>query len=169
MARHLGQMLGVGEAFLGTSKATGYATTGFLGGLNMLTGRCECAKVKYQVEGQIHDFSHCHCSQCRRLHGAAFATFAGVSRADFRYRSGESDLASYASSDSHSRVFCSHCGSNILVALTTEPDDLYLAMGTMDGNPDCPPDYHIFVGSKAPWYRLNDKAPGYETFPEDEA
>ena len=26
------------------------------------------------------DFSHCHCSQCRRLHGAAFASFAGVPR-----------------------------------------------------------------------------------------
>ena len=70
----------------------------------MLTGRCECARVKYRVEGSIHDFSHCHCSQCRRLHGAAFASFGGVAKSDFSYLSGESDLASYASSDSHSRL-----------------------------------------------------------------
>ena len=36
----------------------------------MITGRCECGRVKYQVNGEINDFSHCHCSQCRRLHGA---------------------------------------------------------------------------------------------------
>ena len=134
----------------------------------MLTGRCECARVKYQVDGEIHDFSHCHCSQCRRLHGAAFATFAGVARGDFHYICGESELSSYASSDSHSRVFCGNCGSNILVALTSEPDDLYLAMGTMDGNPVRPPEYHIFVGSKAPWHSIEGDAPGYKTFPEDE-
>ncbi len=132
----------------------------------MLTGRCECARIKYRVEGSIHDFSHCHCSQCRRLHGAAFASFGGVAKSDFSYLSGESDLASYASSDSHSRLFCSHCGSNILVALTAEPDDLYLAMGTVDGVPECPPGYHIFVGSKAAWHRFDDRAPRFEDLPE---
>ena len=132
----------------------------------MLTGRCECARVKYRVEGNIHDFSHCHCSQCRRLHGAAFASFGGVAKSDFGYLSGESGLASYASSDSHSRLFCSHFGSNILVALTAEPDDLYLAMGIVDGVPECPSGYHIFVGSKAAWHRFDDRAPRFEDLPE---
>lgn len=37
----------------------------------MITGRCECGRVRYEVDGDITDFSHCHCSQCRRLHSAA--------------------------------------------------------------------------------------------------
>jgi hypothetical protein len=134
----------------------------------MITGHCECGEVKYQVAGEINDFSHCHCSQCRRLHGAAFATFAGVERADFSYLQGQSSLASYASSESHARVFCRVCGSNIMVELTTEPDAFYLAMGTINGNPPCPPAYHIFVGSKAPWHTITDDAPRHDTFPEDE-
>ena len=131
----------------------------------MITGRCECGRVKYQVDGQISDFSHCHCSQCRRLHGAAFASFGGVKKADFSYLSGEQDLSSYASSPSHDRVFCKNCGSNILVALDDEPDTLYLSMGTMDGNPQCPTGYHIFVGSKAPWHTITDKLKQYDEFP----
>lgn len=133
----------------------------------MINGRCECGKVQYQVDGDINDFSHCHCSQCRRLHGAAFASFGGVLRRDFRYVSGEQDLASYASSASHTRVFCKNCGSNILTALAAEPDALYLAMGTMDGDPPRPPGYHIYVGSKAPWHEINDELPRYETEPEE--
>lgn len=131
----------------------------------MITGHCECGKVQYQAEGEIDDFSHCHCSQCRRLHGAAFASFAGVKRKDFRYVSGESELKSYASSDTHARVFCGHCGSNILVDLSAEPDSLYIAMGTVNGDPQLPPGYHIYVGSKAPWYTINDDLPAYDEEP----
>jgi len=133
----------------------------------MISGRCECGKVAYEVGGEITDFSHCHCSQCRRLHGAAFATFGGVKRSKFKYISGESIISKYASSESHDRVFCGNCGSNILVDLASEPDELYLAMGTVDGDPQCPPGYHIFVGSKAPWHKINDDLPAYDTLPED--
>lgn len=54
------------------------------------------------------------------------------------------------------------CGSNILVDLTTEPGSLYIAMGTVNGDPPLPPGYHIFVGSKAPWHTINDDLPAYE-------
>ena len=134
----------------------------------MITGHCECGSVRYQIDGEINDFSHCHCSQCRRLHGAAFVSFAGVARKDFSYLSGQSDLATYASSDTHDRVFCKVCGSNIMVALDSEPDDFYVAMGTMNGDLKLPPGYHIFVGSKPTWNAIHDALPQYETFPEDQ-
>lgn len=134
----------------------------------MISGRCECGAVAYQVDGEVHDYSHCHCSQCRRLHGAAFASFAGVARDAFSYLPGRDRVASYASSSTHSRVFCPNCGSNIMVELTSEPDDLYLAMGTMEGELALPPGYHIYVGSKASWHRIGDDLPQYETEPEEE-
>jgi len=134
----------------------------------MITGRCECGSVRYQVDGEIHDFSHCHCSQCRRLHGAAFASFGGVVLKEFSYLSGQPDLTRYASSHDHVRVFCRICGSNILVELDLEPESVYLAMGTVEGDPKCPPGYHIFVGSKAPWYKFDDSSVRHDTFPEDE-
>lgn len=133
----------------------------------MITGHCECGRVSYEVDGDITDFSHCHCSQCRRLHGAAFATFAGVGKQDFRYITGEASLKSYASSAGHDRVFCAECGSNIMVTTSPDSNDLYLTMGTIDGDPACPPGYHIYVGSKAPWHEINDDLPQYDTEPAD--
>jgi hypothetical protein len=123
----------------------------------MITGKCECGSIQYEVNAEITDFSHCHCSQCRRLHGAAFATFAGVNRDSFHYVSGESTLKTYASSEQNDRVFCGICGSNILVDCKPEPQVLYLAMGTVNGEPERPPGYHQFVGSKASWFEINDK------------
>ena len=133
----------------------------------MITGRCECSRVQYEVDAEITDLGHCHCSQCWRLHGAAFVTFAGIPRDKFRYVAGESDLKSYVSSEDNARIFCGVCGSNILVDCKSEPEALYIAMGTVNGDPACPSASHQFVGSKAAWYKISDDLPQHEEW-EDE-
>ena len=128
----------------------------------MIEGHCECNRVAFEADCEITDFSHCHCSQCRRVHGAAYATFAAVDANRFRYLTGENDLKIYKSSGDHDRVFCGNCGSNILVSLKDDSDFLYLSMGAVEGNPKLPEAYHIFVGSKAPWHEITDDHVQYE-------
>jgi hypothetical protein len=128
----------------------------------MINGHCECGRIRYEVNGEITDFSHCHCSQCRRLHGAAYATFAAVPRDKFRYITGENEIKVYASSASNDRLFCGECGSNILAAAKEEPETLYLSMSSVEGNPPLPEGYHAYVGSKAPWHEITDDLPQYE-------
>ena len=132
----------------------------------MITGRCECGKVRFETTDTIGDFSHCHCSMCRRLHGAAFASWGGVSKASFRYRSGEDSVKTYHSSELMDRMFCMHCGSSFLSFFKEEPEMIYLAMGILDGNPEHPPGYHFFVGSKVDWIDICDGLPQWEEWPE---
>ena len=134
----------------------------------MITGHCECGRIQFQIDGQIEDFSHCHCSQCRRMHGAAYASFAGVLRNNFHFQSGTTDLTTYRSSTTGKRTFCGTCGSNIYVALDEDPDTFYVAMGVIDGHPPLPPGYHIYVGSKAPWHEIDDGLRQYDKAPRDE-
>jgi hypothetical protein len=124
--------------------------------------------VQYQVAGEIVDFSHCHCSICRRLHGAAFATWGGVSREDFSYVSGEANLKVYPYSENADSLFCDHCGSRVLVDFKAEPEMLYITLGTVDGDVRCPPGYHQFVGSKAPWFEISDDLPQHDAWPDPE-
>ena len=37
----------------------------------MLTGRCLCEAIQYEIEGELGTVVNCHCSKCRRWHGAA--------------------------------------------------------------------------------------------------
>lgn len=127
----------------------------------MIRGHCECGQVSFEADCEISDFSHCHCSQCRRLHGAAFVTFAEVETKKFRYVTGEDKIKVYASSDDNDRVFCGTCGSNILVVSKAYPEFVYLSMGLVDENPDHPPAYHAYVSSKAPWHEITDGAEQY--------
>ena len=126
------------------------------GDTTLIRGHCECRRVRFEVDGEVIDFGHCHCSICRRLHGAAYATFAGVERSRFRYVAGEADIRIYASSARNDRVFCAHCGSPILVDPKTEPARLYLSMSAVEGNPTRPVGYHAWVSSKAPWHEITD-------------
>ncbi len=133
----------------------------------MIKGGCQCGNVIYESDGEISDLSHCHCSMCRKLHGAAFTTFAGVARDGFRWSGGEDTLGTYASSEKTDRMFCQVCGSQLAVFFTPEPNLVYLTMGTVEGNPDCPPDYHQFAASKAPWHEITDGKPQHDAWPDD--
>ena len=125
----------------------------------MIEGRCECGAVHYEVDGNITDFSHCHCAMCRRLHGAPYVSFGGVDEAQFKWASGEDRLKIYASSAKNDRYFCSDCGSQLQVRSKEEPGVIYLAMGTVSGDPELPDGYHAYVDSKAPWVDINDDLP----------
>ncbi len=104
---------------------------------------------------------------CRKLHGAAYATFAAVERTKLQWSAGEAVVKAYSSSDTMDRYFCGNCGSQLLVIYKPEPDVAYLTMGTVDGNPDFPPAYHQFVGSKAPWHEITDGQPQHDIWPDE--
>lgn len=126
----------------------------------MINGGCLCGAVRYEVDAEVAEFCHCHCSMCRKQHGAGFVSWAGVPRKAFRWLKGEDVLAVYASSAAIDRFFCSACGSSMIADL--HQDRLvYLAMGSLDVRPELPVGFHIFAGSKAPWVEILDDLPQY--------
>ncbi|TAJ79286.1 GFA family protein [bacterium] len=108
--------------------------------------------------------SHCHCSMCRKAHGAAFGTYARVNRTDFTLLSGEDHIASYRSSAGVLRTFCRSCGSTLQFITEARADSFALASGTLDDDPGIRPSYHIFVDSKAPWFEITDELPQHAAY-----
>jgi len=128
----------------------------------MIQGSCLCGAIRYQIDGALGPVTHCHCSQCRKAHGAAFGTYARVEWAEFKLISGEDEIASYSSSSGVCRTFCARCGSTLQFIRESKPGSFSLALGTLDSDPGVAPAHHIFVGSKAPWYEIADALSQYE-------
>lgn len=105
--------------------------------------------------------SHCHCSMCRKSHGALFATYFKAK--DIKYIEGENDIANYASSPGFARAFCKHCGSP-LPEQSQGSDEVYVPAGLMDDDPDVRPQEHIFTESKAEYYAITDTLPQLEYY-----
>lgn len=126
-------------------------------------GSCLCGVVKFEIDKFLPQAAHCHCSMCRKFHGAAFATLAGVFRSNFRWIAGEDALKGYTAENGTTRTFCRHCGSSLTFSSPGGPEEeIEIALGAMDGDVPVVPSAHIFVGSAANWTVLGDELPLYE-------
>ncbi len=126
------------------------------------TGGCLCGAVRFEIRGPITDIVMCHCSQCRKVQGSAFATNGNVAADDFVLLRGEDNLSAYASSEDQQKYFCRTCGSPILSRRKSRPNEVRVRLGTIDSDIAERPEAHIFVGSKANWDRISDDLPCHD-------
>jgi hypothetical protein len=135
----------------------------------LIAGGCLCGAVRYEIAGKLTRASHCHCSMCRKQHGAAFGSYASVRRAELRWVSGEGEIARFESTPGIARGFCRRCGSTLFWDERANAGSFGLALGSVDGDPGVRPSLHIFVGSKAPWFEITDDLPRHATSPRAES
>jgi hypothetical protein len=123
------------------------------------TGGCLCGAVRFAVDGPIERCVHCHCSMCRRNHGAGFVTWLVVPRSRFRLEDGQQALQRYASSEGGSRSFCGTCGSSMFCELEAHPDVIDVVLGCLDDPGDLTPQLHVFWSDRARWLQHADHLP----------
>lgn len=124
---------------------------------SLLRGSCLCGDVRYEIDGALLHIGHCHCSMCRKSHGAAFATWGHVDARQFRWSCGEALLRTCESSPGQQRLFCGRCGASLAAAQAGVVAEV--ALGTLDDDPLARPTEHIFVASKAPGHAISDGLP----------
>jgi hypothetical protein len=123
-------------------------------GGRILSGRCLCGAVQYIVRDEFRYAMNCHCSQCRRVTGAAFKPFAGIERDKLSLTKGADNLTLHGAADNHD-AFCKSCGS-LLYSVVRDGAYVHVTLGTLGDDPGIRPSEHIYVGSKAPWFTITD-------------
>ena len=126
-----------------------------------VTGSCFCGEVQFEIELPTLGCAHCHCSMCRRPHGASYVTWVEVPPERFRVTSGEENIARYASSETGTRGFCKVCGSQMICENTSHPEFIDIALAALHGKIDRDPDAHYFFDSRADWTVVNDDLPKF--------
>ena len=121
-----------------------------------IEGGCLCGAVRFAITPPTNWCAHCHCSMCRRAHGAPFVTWAGVPSQSFRIVAGEDRLTRYRSSDDATRSFCGTCGSPMLFESARWPGEIHVAVGSVSGRLDRSPALHAFFDDRAEWVHVND-------------
>jgi hypothetical protein len=129
----------------------------------MIRGSCLCGGVTWEAAGPLDQMVHCHCSMCRKAHGAAFATYVAAPAEGFRWLEGEEQVRRYEASPGTWRPFCSRCGS----VVPWPPGDgwVFMPAGNLDDDPGVRPTAHIFVASKAGWHEIADEIPRFDAYP----
>lgn len=128
-----------------------------------LEGSCTCGTVRFRVLDDFDYAQNCHCSQCRKATGSAFKPFGGIAAEKLDQVSGGDSLLHIGGPIDHD-VRCAMCGA-FLYSVVQSGKRVHVAFGSLEGRPSRLPDAHIFVGSKADWFEINDELPQHEGFP----
>ncbi len=122
----------------------------------ILYGACLCGAVRFTAQGRFGPVSVCHCSQCRRWHGAP-GPYTAVRRDRLQFQNSRG-LAWYRSSERARRGFCRDCGSSLF---WERPQANYtaVALGCLDAPTGLRVAHHIFVADKGDSYEIADGLP----------
>ena len=118
-------------------------------------GACYCGQLQFEYDGPSLWCAHCHCTMCRRSHGAPFVTWVGVDEKKFRL-SKDSTLRWFESSADAKRGFCERCGSTLFFASARWPGEIHIARAAIPGDIDRDPQCHAYWESHVDWVNLDD-------------
>jgi hypothetical protein len=124
-------------------------------------GSCECGAVAYEAEAAVRDVTICHCGQCLRTSGHAWASVSVP--ADSVSLTGEENLRWYTSSDIARRGFCTTCGSSLFFERLGK-NRTAIGAGTLQQPTGLKTGKHIFTADKGDYYQISCAAPQFEHY-----
>lgn len=127
--------------------------------MTTLSATCLCGAVRFNAELPSKWVAHCHCSYCRRAHGAPFVTWVGFAAEQFSLDEGSEQPRWYESSPGARRASCPTCGTPMFFESTRWPGEVHIARALIDGPLDKEPAAHVFYEAHVPWLDIGDDLP----------
>ena len=129
-------------------------------------GGCSCGQVRYRLASRPM-FTHCcHCLDCQKQTGSAFAINALIETARIEMLKGEPVAIEMPSPSGrgHEIHRCPTCQVALWSNYGRRSYLRFVRVPTLDQPHAIEPDVHIFTRSKAPWVRLPEGARAFEVF-----
>ena len=127
-----------------------------------LTGGCLCHAVRYRTTAEPLTSSVCHCRDCQKFTGSAFAALLYVSKETLTIEGTMKTFASAGGSGKPMlRHFCPECGSTIAQEPGTRPDLVVLHIGTLDDPKSITPAREIFCDDALAWVQTIGDMPRF--------
>jgi hypothetical protein len=130
-----------------------------------LEGGCACGEVRYRLLSEPL-FTHCcHCLNCQRQTGSAFAINLLIETDRVELLSGEPQPVDVPrSGKAKQRIFrCPTCHVAVF-SRYTRAGVRFVRAGTLDEPARFEPDVHIYTRSKVGWVVLPDSVPAFRAY-----
>ena len=127
-----------------------------------ITGSCFCKAVRYQIKSAIPMAVNCHCNNCKKISGGAFASLAVVKEKHLEITSGKESLATYQLSENLKKHFCSRCGTPIFNRNSRYPGRCMMALGSLDNPAVVTPSVNVHCENRLAWVCLDETLQNFE-------
>ena len=120
-----------------------------------MTGGCLCGAVRYTITADPLMTFVCHCRDCQRFTGSAFATMVVLPKESVTFIGTMKAFTSIGGSgEPILRHFCPECGSSIAEEAGIAPGRVVLNVGTFDEPKSVAPARENFCDDALPWVHL---------------
>ena len=117
-----------------------------------LSGGCTCGAIRYVAEADPILMLNCHCRDCQRASGSAFAPIVVVPGASLEIQGELRYHAVVGGSGARvRRGFCPNCGNPVAMKLESMPEIAGLFAASLDDPSVHQPSVEIFTASAHPW------------------
>ena len=124
------------------------------------TGGCLCGALRYDGAGEPAFSGNCHCADCRRVSGGAFAPAMMFPEGALTVSGTPRWFRSLGDSGRWiERGFCAECGSQLFTRLEAMPGMLAIKAGSLDDASRYQPVLDFYVASAPPWDHMNPALP----------
>ena len=128
----------------------------------MIKGSCLCGSVRYEISGPIRSPRYCHCVNCRKFSGTAFAAWGLIEASQLTVATSESGVTKYDSGGGL-RVFCSRCGAPLWYEPGSMPQFRGIPLGAIDEGGVPKPEMRVWTKSNVSWAAVPGDLPRYDT------
>ena len=128
------------------------------------TGGCLCGEVRFKIEGEPLRVAQCHCDDCRKATGSAFATNIFVNEENLTVLQGNTKSFEHAADSGNAIVkeFCGSCGSQLFGHGSGRPGIKPVKIGSIDDIGSIQPDAEVFTSSALHYTRHLDFTQKFE-------
>jgi hypothetical protein len=132
-----------------------------------LTGGCACGAIRYECSTDSPQSFNCHCRDCQRATGSAYASALVVPAAALKITSGTAKFYSVKADSGRttSRGFCPQCGSPVFGKIAEMPEIAVITAASLDDPSTHKPTADFFTSSAQPWDFMNPELPKFEKEP----
>jgi len=133
-----------------------------------LTDGCACGDMRYELTAPPMFVHCCHCLDCQRQTGSAFAVNALIETDRIRVLSGEPEPVGVPTDSGrpHDIYRCPRCRTALWSDYGRRPYLRFVRAGTLDRPALVRPDVHIYTRSKLPWVALPPGVPAFTEYYE---
>ena len=129
-------------------------------------GQCLCGAVRLAIGFPARWAWHDHTRASRVAHGAAYATYVGSWRKNFRIVEGEDEIAVYRDAATRTtRSFCKRCGTPLAYERAHSPHMVNVPRALFEGRTGRQPRYHFGIAELRDWAYLGERLVPLKGFP----
>jgi hypothetical protein len=129
----------------------------------LLTGRCLCGRIEFEIVGSVVAKRACWCRTCQYLScgNASIGVIVVCERVRIAGSEPSEHIATADSGNEIRRQFCPECGTQLFSEALSQPGYIVIRAGALDDRREAGPESVLWTESAPPWAHWDREMPAF--------